>query len=877
MAHQITDNTLSIDCSRSDQIVEHESVLWALQQLKEISEDRGLVVVNRSQTARIQIWVTGSDDHEAKQILLQAGIELPTDPESFSFVKESIGNTLRITVVGADVRGLIYALLEISDRIRYAADARIALESLISVCEKTSMSIRSVTRLFVSEIEDKPWFYDKAFWDEYLTELVTQRFNRFSLALGIGYDSGHDPNVKDNYFCFAYPFFLHVPGYSVRAANLPAGEAERNLEMLCYIGEQARLRGLHFQLGLWTHSFVFPASPNLRYPIEGITSENHALYCRDALRMLLEACPYIDGLTMRVHYESGIPEPAPDFWRIVMAGAERAGERLEIDMHAKGVDDELIQLALDSDSPILLSAKYWAEHLGLPYHQADIRSMEKPRQGRTELGFDALTAATRRFTRYGYGDFLKEERSYDTIFRVWPGSQRLLLWGDPAMAAGYGRMGTFCSSLGIEWFEPLAFKARKDSGASGGREPYGDSALQLTGSEWKKYRYTYRLWGRLMYDPEASADGWRRYLLHLYGAAANACEEALAHASRILPLITVAHLPSAANNAYWPEMYSNQNIVDVGKASWYDFDTPAPDTFGAVTPLDPQLFYRIDDYAEALLSGQHNGKYSPLDVAERLDVLALTSEQFLLDAWTHLGGAEQENADFRRLQVDVRAQIQIGRFFANKFRAGVSYALFERTQDAQWLKDALQQYQEARAAWEQVTEVTSVYKSDVTFGFTTHNRGHWSDRMVDIDQDIASMEQEFAAFIGQMDNVQQSDRVALKLENAFSSLGLAYEHMPVISYNRGEQLDINIQVRDAPQQLSIRLMYRHANQAESYQEVVMAREDDRFLATVPASYTDTVYPLVYYFVVNDGSGNAGLWPGLDETLSNQPYYVVRQY
>jgi hypothetical protein len=37
--------------------------------------------------------------------------------------------------------------------------------------------IRSISRSFCSEIEDKSWFYDQAFWLEYLTELTTHRFN----------------------------------------------------------------------------------------------------------------------------------------------------------------------------------------------------------------------------------------------------------------------------------------------------------------------------------------------------------------------------------------------------------------------------------------------------------------------------------------------------------------------------------------------------------------------------------------------------------------------------------------------------------------------------------------------------------------------------
>ena len=39
-------------------------------------------------------------------------------------------------------------------------------------------------------MEDKPWFYDRDFWQGYLTMLAAQRFNRFSLTLGLGYDGG---------------------------------------------------------------------------------------------------------------------------------------------------------------------------------------------------------------------------------------------------------------------------------------------------------------------------------------------------------------------------------------------------------------------------------------------------------------------------------------------------------------------------------------------------------------------------------------------------------------------------------------------------------------------------------------------------------------
>src|SRR5512144_1955280 len=91
-------------------------------------------------------------------------------------------------------------------------------------------AVRSMMRLFVSEVEDKPWFYDREMWPRYLAMLAENRFSRFNLSFGIGYDFLQA--VTDAYFLFAYPFFLSIPGYQVRAANLPDAERDRNLETL---------------------------------------------------------------------------------------------------------------------------------------------------------------------------------------------------------------------------------------------------------------------------------------------------------------------------------------------------------------------------------------------------------------------------------------------------------------------------------------------------------------------------------------------------------------------------------------------------------------------------------------------------------------------
>src|SRR5205085_11831090 len=116
----------------------------------------------------------------------------------------------------------------------------------------------------------------------------------FHLAFGIGHDFLR--NVTDAYLLFAYPFLIAPAGYNVRATNLADKERDSNLEMLKYISDQASARGLDFQLGIWTHGYQWERSPKATHIIEGVTPENHAPYCRDALTAILKACPAITGV-----------------------------------------------------------------------------------------------------------------------------------------------------------------------------------------------------------------------------------------------------------------------------------------------------------------------------------------------------------------------------------------------------------------------------------------------------------------------------------------------------------------------------------------------------------------------------------------------------
>jgi hypothetical protein len=71
------------------------------------------------------------------------------------------------------------------------------------------------------------------------------------------------------------------------------------------------------------------------------------------------------------------------------------------------------------------------------------------------------------------------------------------------------------------------------------------------------------------------------------------------------------------------------------------------------------------------------------------------------------------------------------------------------------------------------------------------------------------------------------------------------------------------------------LYYRHVNQADAWQVTPMKPANGGFQGTIPDSYTQSPFPLQYYFGIGKGNQGSALFPGFDGTLANQPYFVVR--
>lgn len=868
---------IAIIVSPDDAIASAIPPNWALGELKAALEKQGSTVrvvlhIDDTKEDDFCVVASGMKTSLAQSILNQTMQVAPTEPESLCLVQTEIKGRQVLLAAGTDPLGLVYALTELTDRVQYLATEHSALEFSDPVIEKPASRTRSILRPFSSEVEDKVWFYDHNYWRSYLTMLVTFRFNRLNFAMGMGYNSAR--RITDGYLVFPYPFFVAVPDYDIRAHGLSDEERARNLAMLKFISEETTRRGLRFQIGIWTLAYKWEDSPNATYSTEGLTDSTHSAYCRDALAELLREVPAITGVTFRVHSESGIPRGQDSFWKTQFSAIAQCGRRVEIDMHAKNMEPETLEFALATGQPTVISPKYSGEHMILPYHQSAIREREMvPANSLTDTGVGVLIG-NRGFTRYGYADTLAENRTWDVVFRIWPGTQRFLLNGDPATFAGYGRSASFCGAGGIEYFEPLGFKGRQGSGIEGGRNAYADASLAPR-YDFEKYLYTYRLWGRLGYNPDANPEVWRRSLRSTFGNAATAVENALAPVSRVLPLFTLAHGPSADCLLYWPEIYTNMPIADTKRQQPYG-DTQSPKLFGNVSPFDPQLFQSPDECGDSLVAGLATGKYSPLEVAQWLEDIAADASIHLTTARTQLG-ASASSSEFRRVEEDVLIQLGLALFFAGKLRCAVLWRIFTITGNHVAGDAAITRYTEGRTAWAVMAErAKSVYHSNITYGVNTL-KGHWLDRIASFDEDITDMRKRLETSTAIENNIDLAAAGrALKIANT-KPVRPSVEalHMQAELFSPGQPLVISLRVTSGTPR-SVMLHYRHVNQAERWQSVELIRKGNAFQGEIPADYTTKRYSLQYYFEVETGTTEATLLPPLAANLANLPYYVVRR-
>ena len=118
---------IAIVLDESDALTTQPPVQWAAEQLRDALTARDLPAqiyqsLDEAPTGLECVLLAGHASPRARQILAGAKISLQDVPEALALARGKIGNRSVLLAAGSDARGLVYALLELADRVNFSAD-----------------------------------------------------------------------------------------------------------------------------------------------------------------------------------------------------------------------------------------------------------------------------------------------------------------------------------------------------------------------------------------------------------------------------------------------------------------------------------------------------------------------------------------------------------------------------------------------------------------------------------------------------------------------------------------------------------------------------------------------------------------------------------
>jgi hypothetical protein len=193
------------------------------------------------------------------------------------------------------------------------------------------------------------------------------------------------------------------------------------------------------------------------------------------------------------------------------------------------------------------------------------------------------------------------------------------------------------------------------------------------------------------------------------------------------------------------------------------------------------------------------------------------------------------------------------------------------------LTEAVKAYRTARDAWAAMAEqAKAIYRADITYGPTPNMRGHWFDRITGIDADLGDMEkhgtQPVAGAATSADPAVVRRAIGVVLSRP-QKTSFAARHTPATRFEPGKPVVLALSLAPGKSR-KVTLMYRQADQSQRWRMADTTWGNGAYGSAIPADYTESQYPLLYYFELHEVAGS-GIYPGFSKDLSNQPYFLVR--
>lgn len=798
----------------------------------------------RTQTNQKVFLIIGTLDNNVVSRLVSDVTEItPYKPEGvfYQWIKTIDG--LALVIGGTDAKGLMYALIEVAQQIEY--NGLKTLAEINNIVEFPDNQIRGLDK-FVTDENDDTWFFSEDYWQYYIKQLAENRFNRLTLI------TGYNDGSKEDFMMPVYPYLVKVPGFeNIKPKNNSLKKPEDYLEQLRRIGEISHDYGLEFVFGIWSHG----RSDEL---ILGLPEDaaKYTTYCSDGMRELLRHVPEIDGVQLRVNYESGVGgfgDTAEKFWKDIITAIgdiyeERHG-KFFLDLRAKGLTVKIREWALETGINLSVTSKYSWEGVGLPYHPTEMRKAE----------LEMLDNNDKR-QRYGYADFLNKSRDFDYINRLWGiGTTRMFTWADPDYAKRFSHTTSFGGAKGFQVTPPLARKQNTWN-------LFANDSLVYYNWEDQRYWAWHLLFGRLGYSNDTNPEVWQRAFRQHYGKSYKAVLDAYSAAGKVLPLITSSHLTYHPANYNWAEIESGGALFISNSAS--PFHKIKERTYQSAEPGDPGLFYSIEDYVKAVLKEDIKPKINPVQLANLYDNLANETLEALLKV-NKEDIPELYRKEFITNEVDLKITIALALYHASKIRASTDFVFFQETQKKGYLQSSLENMEAARKNWKNIVVLTE--KIYYQKPFFLHDNGTWVDRLTEIDKDISKLKEMIidskkAAKLSHWDKFK-------KVNNSFTN-----NFEAIIPEKTSTRQDLKVTLKTGKylnNKQTPKVHYRIANMASGkFKELNMEWDGKNYVANIPVNDLNPEFDLLVYFTSMTDERHVTLHPGLFHNKYETPYYVI---
>jgi hypothetical protein len=609
-------------------------------------------------------------------------------PEAFSIIPE--GKV--ITIYGGDNRGMIYGALALAEMLRNGT----VLKDVKAVEEKPKLAFRGIKY-------NLPWetyrpssaldqHYETArdlkYWEAFLDMMAENRFNVISL------------------------WNLNPYTFMIRPKNFPEASKWSRKEFAEWqrlyreIFRMAKERGMDTYIVHWNifvseefakHHNVAKENFYPHYYVRGDTSEIVRRYLRESVKQVLEEYPNLDGIGVSLGEGMGGMTPLErQQWAddVMIAGMLEANRPVKLIYRVPfssgtssepGVSksvEEVTREALERlgnrfDGPIWVEVKFnWSHGHSTP-------KLEKVHGG-----------------KLGDTYFVPEPKNYKIVWQVRNEDFFALRWGVPDFIRKHIALNGQAPYVGGYFVGSETYIPALD---------YFTAVKEPVDWRWAFERQWlfYKLWGRLLYDPNTADAIFQAEFNRRYGTKGENLLKAYSLASS-----TQLRLACLYDSGWDFTLYSEGFLALQGEYTKYiSVDRLISQ------PTMASEYVSVKEYVETLLNG---GSFEASRITP--PILAEMLERDNREALRLVEGIEtSRNASLIYEVADVKTWANLGLHLAEKLKGAIALHRYRLSGDEEDKQNAIGHLQKALEYWDEVIKITRTIYRDMRLTHYNHN------------------------------------------------------------------------------------------------------------------------------------------------------------